>query len=157
MGCWMEKLYTGKFKQISLSNLTNLLDLSELGWQRGRDGLNPDNLAYKLRADQEHNRLTQRERAYICGIVLEGGSDIVRLAHSLGLSSLGSLCVAGSSCVININHGVRVSYSYQEFHVKKNMKPIISCVCSLISNPDIQKRAQSEIDSLRRRNTSKVG
>ncbi|KAF8607703.1 cytochrome P450 [Ceratobasidium sp. AG-I] len=90
MGYWMEKLYT---------------DLAEVGWQRGREGLNPGNLAYKLRADQEHNGLTQREQAYICGIVLEGGSDIVAAV-------------------------------------------LLTSLMALVSNPEVQKRAQSEIDGL---------
>ncbi|KAB5594592.1 O-methylsterigmatocystin oxidoreductase [Ceratobasidium theobromae] len=51
--------------------------LSEIGWQRGLQGFNSNNLAYKLRLNQETNGLTRHEQAFICGIVLEGGTDIV--------------------------------------------------------------------------------
>lgn len=53
------------------------LDLSEIGWQRGLQGFNSNNLAYKLRLNQGTNGLTRHEQAFICGIVLEGGTDIV--------------------------------------------------------------------------------
>ncbi|CAE6441605.1 unnamed protein product [Rhizoctonia solani] len=51
--------------------------LAEIGWERGSNGLNTDNLAYKLRLNEGVTRLTRNHQAQICGIVLEGGSDIV--------------------------------------------------------------------------------
>ncbi|KAF8607702.1 cytochrome P450 [Ceratobasidium sp. AG-I] len=90
LGYWMEKLYT---------------DMAEAGWQRGREGLNPNSLAYKLREDQEHNGFSKHEQAFICGVVLEAGSDIVAAV-------------------------------------------LLSSVMALINDPQIQKRAQSEIDGL---------
>ncbi|CAE6515922.1 unnamed protein product [Rhizoctonia solani] len=51
--------------------------LSETGWQRGNNGLNTDNLAYKLRMNEDATRLTRNHQAQICGAVLKGGSNIV--------------------------------------------------------------------------------
>ncbi|CAE6425232.1 unnamed protein product [Rhizoctonia solani] len=51
--------------------------LADIGWERGSNGMNTDNLAYKLRLNEGINRLTRNHQAQICGIVLEGGSDIV--------------------------------------------------------------------------------
>ncbi|KAH7341797.1 cytochrome P450 [Rhizoctonia solani] len=51
--------------------------LAEIGWERGSNGMNTDNLAYKLRLNESVTRLTRNHQAQICGIVLEGGSDIV--------------------------------------------------------------------------------
>ncbi|KAF8605478.1 cytochrome P450 [Ceratobasidium sp. AG-I] len=62
MGAISDKLYT---------------ELAEIGWQRGCAGLNTDNLAYKLRLNEDHNELTRHEQAFTCGVALEGGSDIV--------------------------------------------------------------------------------
>ncbi|KAG9118360.1 hypothetical protein FRC07_007149 [Ceratobasidium sp. 392] len=53
------------------------LDLNEIGYQRGVEGLNTDNLAYKMRVDEVQSGLTRHEQAFACGLVLEGGSDIV--------------------------------------------------------------------------------
>ncbi|CAE6419330.1 unnamed protein product [Rhizoctonia solani] len=52
-------------------------DLTEIAWERGINGLNTNTLAYKLRMNEDTNGLTRRQQAYVCGIVLEGGSDIV--------------------------------------------------------------------------------
>ncbi|QRV87494.1 cytochrome P450 family protein [Ceratobasidium sp. AG-Ba] len=62
LGQAMEKLYNG---------------LAEIGWNRGVEGLNPDNLAYKMRLDEKQNKLSRHEQAFACGILLEAGSDIV--------------------------------------------------------------------------------
>ncbi|CAE6526708.1 unnamed protein product [Rhizoctonia solani] len=51
--------------------------LARIGWERGSNGLNTDNLAYKLRLNEGVTLLTRNHQAQICGIVLEGGSDIV--------------------------------------------------------------------------------
>ncbi|CAE7084365.1 unnamed protein product [Rhizoctonia solani] len=51
--------------------------LAEVGWERGRSGMNTDNLAYKLRLNEGVTQLTRSHQAQICGIALEGGSDIV--------------------------------------------------------------------------------
>lgn len=51
--------------------------LAEAGYQRGLRGLNTNSLAYKLRASESQNGLTRHEQTFVCGIVLEGGSDIV--------------------------------------------------------------------------------
>ncbi|KAF8743120.1 Cytochrome P450, partial [Rhizoctonia solani] len=52
-------------------------DLAEIAWERGINGLNTNTLAYKIRMNEDNNGLTRHQQAYICGIVLEGGSDIV--------------------------------------------------------------------------------
>ncbi|CAE6491274.1 unnamed protein product [Rhizoctonia solani] len=52
-------------------------DLAEIAWQRGSSGLNTETLAYKLRKNEDTNGLTRHQQAYVCGIVLEGGSEIV--------------------------------------------------------------------------------
>ncbi|CUA76075.1 O-methylsterigmatocystin oxidoreductase [Rhizoctonia solani] len=51
--------------------------LARIGWERGSNGLNTDNLAYKLRLNEGVTLSTRNHQAQICGIVLEGGSDIV--------------------------------------------------------------------------------
>ncbi|KAF8607576.1 cytochrome P450 [Ceratobasidium sp. AG-I] len=65
LGNWMDELYTG---------------LAEAGYQRGLAGLNINNLAYKLRMNENQNRLTRHEQAFTCSIILEGGPDIVTAA-----------------------------------------------------------------------------
>ncbi|CAE6515911.1 unnamed protein product [Rhizoctonia solani] len=62
--------------------------LAEIGWKRGSSGLNTDNLAYKLRLNEAATRLTRNHQAQICGIVLEGGSDIVAGAISTTILAL---------------------------------------------------------------------
>ncbi|KAG8730535.1 hypothetical protein FRC11_006492 [Ceratobasidium sp. 423] len=52
-------------------------DLANIAWERGIKGLNTDTLAYRLRTNEDGNGLTRRQQAYTCGIILEGGSDIV--------------------------------------------------------------------------------
>ncbi|CAE6478309.1 unnamed protein product [Rhizoctonia solani] len=52
-------------------------DLVDIGVQRGMKGLNSDNLAYKLRLRKESTGLTHHQEAFICGVALEGGTDIV--------------------------------------------------------------------------------
>ncbi|CAE6424359.1 unnamed protein product [Rhizoctonia solani] len=52
-------------------------DLAEIAWERGINGLNTNTLAYKIRMNEDNNGLTRHQQAYVCGIVLEGGSDIV--------------------------------------------------------------------------------
>ncbi|CAE6485323.1 unnamed protein product [Rhizoctonia solani] len=49
----------------------------DIGVQRGMQGLNTNNLAYKLRMGEEGTGLTRHQQAFVCGIVLEGGTDIV--------------------------------------------------------------------------------
>ncbi|CAE6436085.1 unnamed protein product [Rhizoctonia solani] len=58
-------------------------DLVEIGRQRGISGLNTNTLAHKLRMGEDSNGLTRRQQAYTCGIVLEGGSDIVSIGSDL--------------------------------------------------------------------------
>jgi hypothetical protein len=55
-----------------------IADLAEIAWERGTNGFNTNTLAYKLRMNERDSGLTRHQQAYICGIVLEGGSDIVR-------------------------------------------------------------------------------
>ncbi|QRV87486.1 cytochrome P450 family protein [Ceratobasidium sp. AG-Ba] len=62
VGQEMEKLY---------------IDLAEIGWKRGTEGSNTNNLAYKMRLEGDQSGLSHREQAFACGVVLEGGSDIV--------------------------------------------------------------------------------
>ncbi|KAG8731898.1 hypothetical protein FRC11_001716 [Ceratobasidium sp. 423] len=62
--------------------------LAEIGWQRGSNGLNTDSLAYKLRLNEDATRLTRNHQAQICGIVLEGGSDIVAGVISTAILAL---------------------------------------------------------------------
>ncbi|KAF8605480.1 cytochrome P450 [Ceratobasidium sp. AG-I] len=64
------------------------VELAELGCQRGHAGLNTNSLAYKLRMDEEHNGLTHHEQAFICGVALEGGSDIVAALLTTSLMAL---------------------------------------------------------------------
>ncbi|CAE6462497.1 unnamed protein product [Rhizoctonia solani] len=52
-------------------------DLANNAWDRGINGLNTNTLAYTLRVNEDRNGLTRRQQAYTCGIILEGGSDIV--------------------------------------------------------------------------------
>ncbi|KAF8688683.1 Cytochrome P450, partial [Rhizoctonia solani] len=52
-------------------------DLAEIGRERGVSGLNTNTLAHKLQVSEDSSGLTRRQQAYTCGVVLEGGSDIV--------------------------------------------------------------------------------
>ncbi|KAJ1307503.1 hypothetical protein OPQ81_001602 [Rhizoctonia solani] len=72
MGNW-------RFKAMRVRTLMKKVygGLAEIGWERGSNGLNTDNLAYKLRSSEAVTHLTRNQQAQICGIVLEGGSDIV--------------------------------------------------------------------------------
>ncbi|GAB1524990.1 hypothetical protein RhiTH_008146 [Rhizoctonia solani] len=72
-------LYGGKYNyEYPLSQFTSLhTDLVDIGVQRGMKGLNSDNLAYKLRLRKESIDLTHHQEAFICGVALEGGTDIV--------------------------------------------------------------------------------
>jgi hypothetical protein len=54
-------------------------DLAEIAWERGVSGLNTNTLSYKLRLNEGNTGLTRHQQAYISGLVLEGGSDIVSL------------------------------------------------------------------------------
>ena len=78
----MDKLYCGGSSECWVYTAHDLLifvtiDLSELGVQRGMQGLNTNNLAYKLRLGEEAIGLNRHQQAFVCGIVLEGGTDIV--------------------------------------------------------------------------------
>ncbi|CCO31959.1 Steroid 17-alpha-hydroxylase/17,20 lyase [Rhizoctonia solani AG-1 IB] len=78
IGQLMRKAYGGKDLAVS-SAMTNdnTTDLAEIGWERGINGLNTNTLAYKLRMSENSNGLTRQQQAYTCGVVFEGGSDIV--------------------------------------------------------------------------------
>ncbi|KAG8691581.1 hypothetical protein FRC11_000622 [Ceratobasidium sp. 423] len=52
-------------------------DLAEIAWVRGTSGLNTNTLSYKLRIGEGGSGLSRHFQAYIAGLVLEGGSDIV--------------------------------------------------------------------------------
>ncbi|GAB1523594.1 hypothetical protein RhiTH_006744 [Rhizoctonia solani] len=52
-------------------------DLADIAWTRGASGLNRGTLSYKLRANEANSGLSRHFQAYIAGLVLEGGSDIV--------------------------------------------------------------------------------
>ncbi|KAG8703175.1 hypothetical protein FRC11_010928 [Ceratobasidium sp. 423] len=62
--------------------------LSETGWQRGSNGMNTDNLAYKLRMSEDATRLTRNHQEQICGAVLKGGSNIVAGVISTAILAL---------------------------------------------------------------------
>ncbi|CAE6435169.1 unnamed protein product [Rhizoctonia solani] len=62
IGKLMDKLYCG---------------LADIGWERGVSGMNPDNLVYKLRLNEVNTGITRHRQAHVCGLILEGGSDIV--------------------------------------------------------------------------------
>ncbi|KAJ1307502.1 hypothetical protein OPQ81_001601 [Rhizoctonia solani] len=62
IGKLMDKLYCG---------------LADIGWERGVNGLSPNNLAYKLRLNEGATGMTRHRQAHVCGLLLEGGSDIV--------------------------------------------------------------------------------
>ncbi|QRW17911.1 cytochrome P450 family protein [Rhizoctonia solani] len=62
--------------------------LAEIGSERGKSGLNTDNFAYKLRLDENVTNLTRNHQAQICGIALEGGSDIVAGVISTAILAL---------------------------------------------------------------------
>ncbi|KAG8700983.1 hypothetical protein FRC09_005630 [Ceratobasidium sp. 395] len=81
------------------------MDLMEIGCKRGLEGLNTGNLAYKMRVGEAQGGLSRHEQAFACGLVLEGGSDIVA--------------------------GV-----------------ILTCILALVHDPESQRRARAEIDSL---------
>ncbi|KAH7343964.1 cytochrome P450 [Rhizoctonia solani] len=68
-----------KAKSRKLGKLMDKLyeDLAAIAWARGASGLNMNTLAYKLRASEGSNGLSRHFQAYIAGLVLEGGSDIV--------------------------------------------------------------------------------
>lgn len=55
------------------------IGLADIGRKRGAEGLNSECLAYKLMANEKRNGLTRHEQVHVCGVVLEGGSDIVSL------------------------------------------------------------------------------
>jgi hypothetical protein len=78
IGQLMRKAYGGKDLAVS-SAMTNdnTTELAEIGWERGINGLNTNTLAYKLRMSENSNGLTRQQQAYTCGVVFEGGSDIV--------------------------------------------------------------------------------
>ncbi|KAG8731899.1 hypothetical protein FRC11_001717 [Ceratobasidium sp. 423] len=73
IGKIMDKLYCG---------------LADIGWERGINGLNPDNLAYKLRLNEGTTRMTRHRQAHVCGLLLEGGSDIVAAVISTCIMAL---------------------------------------------------------------------
>ncbi|CAE6429628.1 hypothetical protein ACGC1H_000900 [Rhizoctonia solani] len=52
-------------------------DLADIAWARGTNGLNTNTLSYKLRSSETASGLSRHFQAYIAGLVLEGGSDIV--------------------------------------------------------------------------------
>ena len=79
--------------------------MAEIGWQRGCAGLNIDNLAYKLRLNEEYNGLTRHEQALTCGLALEGGSDIVSLPDRL-VSDMPTIDLIGSVFIGNLFNGV---------------------------------------------------
>ncbi|CAE6419189.1 unnamed protein product [Rhizoctonia solani] len=68
-----------KAKSRKLGELMDKLyeDLAAIAWARGASGLNMNTLSYKLRASEGSNGLSRHFQAYIAGLVLEGGSDIV--------------------------------------------------------------------------------
>ncbi|KAG8691582.1 hypothetical protein FRC11_000623 [Ceratobasidium sp. 423] len=69
--------WKAKCKQLGQKMDKLYSDLADIGVQRGMQGLNTDNLAYKLRLGEEGTGLTRHQQAFICGIALEGGTDIV--------------------------------------------------------------------------------
>ncbi|KAF8709014.1 Cytochrome P450, partial [Rhizoctonia solani] len=70
--------FVSPWKDKCKSQFTSLhADLVDIGVQRGMKGLNSDNLAYKLRLGKESTGLTPHQEAFICGVALEGGTDIV--------------------------------------------------------------------------------
>ncbi|CAE6479831.1 unnamed protein product [Rhizoctonia solani] len=52
-------------------------DLADIAWARGTNGLNTNTLSFKLRSSETASGLSRHFQAYIAGLVLEGGSDIV--------------------------------------------------------------------------------
>ncbi|KAJ1308478.1 hypothetical protein OPQ81_004182 [Rhizoctonia solani] len=52
-------------------------DLADIAWARGTSGLNTNTLSFKLRTNEGSSGLSRHFQAYIAGLVLEGGSDIV--------------------------------------------------------------------------------
>ncbi|KAH7343963.1 cytochrome P450 [Rhizoctonia solani] len=66
-----------KCKQLGQKMDKLYYDLAEIGVQRGIQGLNTNNLAYKLRLGEKSTGLSRHQQAFTCGIVLEGGTDIV--------------------------------------------------------------------------------
>ncbi|KAG8695718.1 hypothetical protein FRC11_001269, partial [Ceratobasidium sp. 423] len=51
--------------------------LAEIGWERGINGYNTDNFAYKLRLNEMSNGMTRHQQILTCGVMLEGGTDII--------------------------------------------------------------------------------
>lgn len=78
VGDLLDQLYGSEWKRILFYNPNRFkIELAEIGWQRGCAGLNPNNLAYKMRLEEGDSGLTLHEQVITCGIALEGGSDIV--------------------------------------------------------------------------------
>ncbi|KAH7341798.1 cytochrome P450 [Rhizoctonia solani] len=73
IGKLMDKLYCG---------------LADIGWERGVSGLGLDNLAYKLRLGEGSTGMTRHRQAHVCGLLLEGGSDIVAAVISTCIMAL---------------------------------------------------------------------
>ncbi|CAE6425215.1 unnamed protein product [Rhizoctonia solani] len=73
IGKLMDKLYCG---------------LADIGWERGVNGLGLDNLAYKLRLNEGSTGMTRHRQAHVCGLLLEGGSDIVAAVISTCIMAL---------------------------------------------------------------------
>ncbi|KAG9105986.1 hypothetical protein FRC07_009034 [Ceratobasidium sp. 392] len=74
---WISYTWVGAISASSYTSPHPVLDLNEIGCQRGSEGLNTGNLAYKMRTEEAQSGLTRHEQAFACGLVLEGGSDIV--------------------------------------------------------------------------------
>ena len=91
-----------------MSNYISTQGLAEIGWERGSNGLNTDNLAYKLRLSESVTQLTRNHQAQICGIVLEGGSDIVSNNKQQSVQ-LGDY-YSGGRCDIYRNTGVSIAF-----------------------------------------------
>ncbi|CAE6410582.1 unnamed protein product [Rhizoctonia solani] len=51
--------------------------LAQIGWERGVNGHNTDNFAYKLRLNEKVHGLTWHQQILACGLTLEAGTDIV--------------------------------------------------------------------------------
>jgi hypothetical protein len=74
----MDKVYVGAYETGSICTQSyRKAGLAEVGWQRGLEGLNTNTLAHKLRSNEAQSGLTRHEQAIACGVVLEGGSEIV--------------------------------------------------------------------------------
>ncbi|CEL55391.1 O-methylsterigmatocystin oxidoreductase OS=Aspergillus parasiticus GN=ordA PE=3 SV=1 [Rhizoctonia solani AG-1 IB] len=89
---YLPDLVMGNWKA-KTQRLRGLMDkiyggLAEIGWKRGSEGLNIGNFAYKLRLNEKVTKLTLNQQAQICGIALEGGSDIVAGVVSTAILAL---------------------------------------------------------------------